>query len=77
MAGADSRRCARNPFEQAPIRAAVAALPSRQREVIVLRYFQNLSVAETAAVLKISPGAVKSSASRALDAIETSLPRQS
>lgn len=64
-------------FEHAAIRAAVAALPRRQREVIVLRYFQNLSVAETAAVLKVSPGAVKSSASRALDTIETSLPRQS
>lgn len=64
-------------LEHAAIRAAVAALPRRQREVIVLRYFQNLSVAETATVLKVSPGAVKSSASRALDAIETSLPRQS
>lgn len=63
-------------MEHAAIRAAVTALPRRQREVIVLRYFQNLSVAETAAVLKVSPGAVKSSASRALDAIETSLPRQ-
>lgn len=64
-------------IEHAAIGAAVAALPRRQREVIVLRYFQNLSVAETAAVLKISPGAVKSSASRALDAIETSLSRPS
>lgn len=64
-------------IEHAAIRTAVAALPRRQREVIVLRYFQNLSVAEAAAVLKVSPGAVKSSASRALDTIETSLPRQS
>lgn len=64
-------------WERARIRDAVAALPRRQREVIVLRYFQNLSVAETAAVLKVSPGAVTSSASRALDAIEKSIARLS
>lgn len=63
-------------FEHARIQRAVAALPSRQREVIVLRYFQNLSVAEAAEVLKISPGAVKSSASRALDTIEKAMTRQ-
>lgn len=64
-------------WEHSRIREAVTDLPRRQREVIVLRYFQNLSVAEVAAVLKISAGAVKSSASRALDAIEKAITRQS
>lgn len=62
-------------WEIVRVQQAVAALPRRQREVIVLRYFQNLSVADAAAVLKISPAAVKASASRALDSIENALAR--
>jgi RNA polymerase sigma-70 factor (sigma-E family) len=45
---------------------ALAALPRRQRTVVVLRYFEDLSEAEIAATLGISTGTVKSSASRAL-----------
>ncbi len=44
----------------------VQALPPRQREVLVLRYWSNLSEAEIAQTLGISPGTVKSQASRAL-----------
>jgi RNA polymerase sigma factor (sigma-70 family) len=41
------------------VRAAVVALPRRQRAAIVLRYFNDLSVADTAAVLSCAEGTVK------------------
>jgi RNA polymerase sigma-70 factor (sigma-E family) len=49
----------------------VQTLPRRQRAVIVLRYYEDLSEAETAAVLGVSVGTVKSQASRALAAMRT------
>jgi RNA polymerase sigma factor (sigma-70 family) len=45
---------------------ALASLPRRRREVLVLRYYLGLSEAEIAAVLGISPGTVKSTAARGL-----------
>ncbi|MFF0718670.1 MULTISPECIES: SigE family RNA polymerase sigma factor [unclassified Micromonospora] len=42
------------------------ALPARQRAVLVLRYYEDMSEAQTAALLEISPGTVKSQSSRAL-----------
>jgi RNA polymerase sigma-70 factor (sigma-E family) len=49
--------------------AALAALPTRRREVLVLRYYLDLSEAEIAAVLGISTGTVKSTAARGLAAL--------
>ncbi|NXY93323.1 SigE family RNA polymerase sigma factor [Streptomyces sp. BR123] len=50
--------------------AALARLTPRRRQVLVLRYWADLSEAEIATTLGISRGAVKSNASRALDALE-------
>jgi RNA polymerase sigma factor (sigma-70 family) len=52
---------------------ALARLPRRRREVLVLRYYLGLSEAEIAAVLGISPGTVKSTAARALAALARDL----
>ena len=52
---------------------ALHRLASRQREVLVLRYWSNLSEAEIARTLDISQGTVKSTASRALVALEKSM----
>ncbi len=46
--------------------SALARLPRRQRAAVVLRYYEDLSEAETAAVLGVSVGTVKSTTSRAL-----------
>ena len=47
--------------------AAVNALPDRERQVLVCRYFLDLSEAETAQVLEWPLGSVKSRTSRALN----------
>ena len=49
--------------------AALAALPARRREVLVLRFYLDLPVAEAAAILGISQGSVKSAAARGLAAL--------
>jgi RNA polymerase sigma-70 factor (sigma-E family) len=53
--------------------AALATLPPRQRAVVVLRYFEDLSESETAAALQCSVGTVKSTASRALARLQSTL----
>lgn len=49
--------------------AALRAIPTRQRAAVVLRYFADLSVEETAEVLGCSPGTVKSQTSRAISSL--------
>ncbi|GAA3386133.1 SigE family RNA polymerase sigma factor [Cryptosporangium minutisporangium] len=56
--------------EHREVLAALRRLPRRQREVLVLRYWSDLSEAQIAETLGISRGTVKSTASRALAALE-------
>jgi RNA polymerase sigma factor (sigma-70 family) len=48
---------------------ALAALPPRQRAVVVLRYVEDLDVEHTADLLGISTGTVKSQAAKGLEAL--------
>jgi len=62
--------------ERARVLAALDRLPLRQREVLVLRYYRDLSVHEIAAVLSIAPSAVSSSLSRGLKALTATLDKE-
>ncbi len=57
--------------------AALAELPRRRREVLVLRYWLGLPESEIAATLGISPGTVKSTAARGLAALARKLGERS
>lgn len=53
--------------------SALRTLPRRQQEVLVLRYWSDLSEAEIAATLGVAAGTVKSAASRGLDRLQALL----
>jgi RNA polymerase sigma-70 factor (sigma-E family) len=55
--------------EQQAVAGALARLPHRQREALLLRYYLDLSEEEIAATMGISRGTVKSATSRALAAV--------
>jgi RNA polymerase sigma factor (sigma-70 family) len=61
----------------AEVLAALAALPRRQRAVVVLRYVEDLDVESTAQVLGINPGTVKSQAAKGLATLRATLSSQS
>ncbi|MGP4103975.1 SigE family RNA polymerase sigma factor [Nonomuraea sp. KM90] len=52
---------------------ALALLPTKQRAVIVLRYYEQLTNEEIAAVLGVSRSTVRSQASRALDKLRSAV----
>jgi RNA polymerase sigma-70 factor (sigma-E family) len=62
-----------DPVERLDVARALAALPARKRSCVVLRHLVNLSVEETAAVLGISIGSVKSQTHKGLRLLEAAL----
>jgi len=65
------RATVRDPFAEYDIRralqTALSKLSKRQRAVVVLRYYSDLTEGETAATLGVSVGTVKSTTHRALE----------
>ena len=55
--------------EQRRVLAALRSLPDRQRDVLTLRYYLDLSEAEIAQTLGITPGSVKTHAHRGIAAL--------
>lgn len=55
---------------------AIEKLPTRQREAFVLRYWEEMDVAETAAIMGCSDGSVKTHCSRAVHALAIELKKQ-
>ncbi|MFB9904094.1 SigE family RNA polymerase sigma factor [Allokutzneria oryzae] len=61
------------PEDKVVLWQALATVPPRQRAVLVLRYWNDLSVEETAAALRCSAGNVKSQGSRGLAVLRRTL----
>ena len=78
---ADGRRASRPPPDVAAelaeqrdrLRAVLDDLPERQREAIVLRFFEELSVDETAAAMQCATGTVKATVHQALRSLRKQL----
>ncbi len=62
-------------LERSAVVTALRALPERQREALVLRYYGDMSEAQIASVMGISRGAVKSHTARAMSALRVVLER--
>jgi len=58
------------------IEKALEKLPARQREAFILRYWEEMDVAETAAMMGCSQGSVKTHCSRALHTMAALLEKQ-
>lgn len=62
-----------DPTTRQLLREALQEVPSGQRAVLVLRYFEDFSVEQTAETLRTSPGNVKSQSSRGLASLRRAL----
>jgi RNA polymerase sigma-70 factor (ECF subfamily) len=75
--GSAAAESASDEFERkqvvAVIEEEIARLPARQREAFLLRYWEEMDVAETAAAMKCSEGSVKTHCSRATQALAKAL----
>ena len=69
LTAAGSDEAALTHLDGDQLMAALATLPDRQREVIVLRYYSDFSEAQIADALDIAPGSVKTHAHRGLRAL--------
>jgi RNA polymerase sigma-70 factor (sigma-E family) len=58
------------------LRRALLSLPPRQRAALVLRYFEDLSEAQTAEILRCPVGTVKSMVSRGVNALRTQMAQE-
>jgi RNA polymerase sigma-70 factor (sigma-E family) len=63
--------------ERREVLRALVRLPARQREALVLRYYLDLSEAETASAMRISRGTAKSNAARGIAALRQLLGEES
>jgi RNA polymerase sigma-70 factor (sigma-E family) len=61
------------PEVRLALMAALATLPPKARAVVVLRYWEDLSIEQVASLLACTPGNVKSQSSRALDKLRALL----
>jgi RNA polymerase sigma factor (sigma-70 family) len=59
--------------ERLALLTALAALPLRQRQAVVLRYFDDLSVDAVAEIMGSSPGTVKSQSAKGLAKLRAAL----
>ena len=73
LAVAELPETAAEAFDALPLREAVARLPRELRAVVVLRYFQGLTLAETAQALDIPPGTVSTRQRKALSLLKLHL----
>jgi RNA polymerase sigma factor (sigma-70 family) len=60
-------------FDTANLVSALRALPARQQEALVLRYFADLSETQVAKTMDVSPGTVKTLAAQAMTTLQAKL----
>jgi RNA polymerase sigma-70 factor (ECF subfamily) len=77
LAGSEGAESAADKVERAQvvgiIEEEIARLPTRQREAFLMRYWEDMDVAETAALMGCSEGSVKTHCSRATHALAKAL----
>ncbi|HEY7135239.1 MAG TPA: sigma-70 family RNA polymerase sigma factor [Acidimicrobiia bacterium] len=70
--GPDAESLTHDPATKLAVRDAVAALPKREREVLVLRYFADFSIHDVAALMRCPEGTVKTLTHRGIERLRRS-----